>query len=334
MKIVIDKHIPYIAGVVEPVADVVYAAAADIDVPLVKDARALIVRTRTRCDATLLDGSSVELICTAAIGTDHIDLDYCRAHGIAVANAPGCNAPAVAQWTLATIARWLDKRHLSPTSLTLGVVGVGHVGSIVARWAQRAGMSVLRNDPPRAEREDETDFCALNELLEKSDIITFHTPLTREGKHRTFHLCDSDFLASATRCRLLINAARGGILDERALDSWNGDLALDCWENEPRINSDLLQRCFVATPHIAGYSLEGKQRATAAAVRALEHHFGWNLRLPFVPPGTDDDGLTLADIAASYDPFLDTEALRRDGGASFEALRNRYTLRHEPQFKQ
>ncbi len=332
MKIVIDKHIPFIAGVVEPKADVVYAAGGDIDAALVKDAQALVVRTRTRCDAALLEGSAVELICTAAIGTDHIDLDYCHQHGIIVANAPGCNAPAVAQWVLATLARWFDKHHVTPHEITLGVVGVGHVGSIVARWAERAGITVLRNDPPRASLEGEAGFHALDELLEKSDIITFHTPLTRDGQWPTFHLCDDGFLKRAMRCRLLLNAARGGIINEHALSGWHGDLAIDCWENEPHLDKDLLQRCFVATPHIAGYSFEGKQRATAAAVHALERHFGWSLTLPFTPPSTEDDGLTLNDIATSFDPLVDTAALRNDNGATFEALRNTYALRHEPQF--
>lgn len=330
MKIVIDKHIPFINGVVEPVANVVYAAANDIDAAMVKDARALVVRTRTRCDASLLHGSRVEMICTAAIGLDHIDMDYCRDNHIDVANAPGCNAPAVAQWTLATIARWLAKCRRTPADTTLGVVGVGHVGSIVARWAERAGMTVLRNDPPRAAREGETGFSSIDRLLSHCDIITFHTPLTRHGAHATIHLCDERFLARASRCRLILNAARGGIIDEHALAAWHGDVAIDCWENEPLINSDLLRRCFVGTPHIAGYSLEGKQRATAAAIGALARHFGWSLTLPFTPPGNDDEAFTLEHIAKSYDPLADTALLRRDNGSGFETLRNHYELRHEP----
>lgn len=331
MKIVIDNHIPFIKGIFEPVAHVAYAAGGDVDAAMVHDADAIIVRTRTRCDAELLSGSAVKIVCTATIGTDHIDLDYCRDSGIEVVSAPGCNAPAVAQWVLATVSRWLTKQGLHAGDLTLGVVGVGHVGSIVARWAADAGFGVMRNDPPRAMREGERGFCSLNEIAEACDIITFHTPLTREGDFPTYHLADAAFLARASRCGLLLNAARGGIVDEAALAAWKGDVAVDCWEGEPQLNRDLLERCFVATPHIAGYSLEGKQRATATAVQAVARRLGLEVELPLaVPAYGGAPHCDLAHIAASYDPMADTAALRRDGGLSFEALRNHYNLRHEP----
>ena len=149
MKIVADSKIPYLKGLLEPVAqEVLYVPGAEIDSTVVREAQVLLTRTRTRCDRTLLEGSQVQLIGTATIGTDHIDLDYCRSRGIAVVNAPGCNAPAVAQWVHASILQWLESRKaLGP--VTLGVVGGGHVGSIVARWARQLGYRVLLNDPPR-----------------------------------------------------------------------------------------------------------------------------------------------------------------------------------------
>ncbi|MBR5101899.1 MAG: erythronate-4-phosphate dehydrogenase, partial [Muribaculaceae bacterium] len=253
MNIVIESHVPYIAGVLEPWANVTYAPIITHDVAM--DADVLIARTRTRCDARLLNATPVKWIGTATIGTDHIDLDYCQTHGIEVVNAPGCNAPAVAQWVMASIGQWMRyKGEAMQQGLTIGVVGVGHVGSIVARWARQLGFNVLECDPPRARREG-GEFVDINTIARDSDIITFHTPLNMTGEDCTLHLCDSELLAQ-TNAKLIINAARGAVCDNGALLSWHGDVALDCWENEPKISRELLDKAFVATPHIAGYSLQ------------------------------------------------------------------------------
>lgn len=328
-RIIIENRIPYIKGLLEPVAQVSYLPGSEITRKAVSDAHALIVRTRTRCNAALLEGSSVQFIGSATIGTDHIDLDYCCQAGITVASAPGCNAPAVAQWTLASIALWLNANQLRPQDVVLGVVGVGHVGSIVARWAEQCGLTVLRNDPPRAIAEGIEGFSTLEELQQQCDIITFHTPLTREGDFPTWHLCDKHFLVNARRCRLVLNAARGAITDTQALLDWGGDLALDCWENEPLIHPALLSKAMVATPHIAGYSLEGKMRGTAMVIEALNRYYGWNIQ-PERPqaPITGADQVTLAGVLKSYDPTHDTEDLKRDP-ERFESLRNTYALRSE-----
>ena len=236
MKIIVDSHIPNIQGTIEPRAEVLYLEPGDITRNAVNDADALVVRTRTRCDATLLDSSRVKFIGSATIGTDHIDLDYCASRGITVRNAPGCNAPAVAQWVFAAINAWMEQRHITSTQrLTLGIVGVGHIGSIVARWGRQLGFTVLLNDPPRQDSECSSNeqFLSLDELQRRCDIITFHTPLTRDGQWPTWHLCDRAFLDGLTRCRLIIDAARGAIADNAALLGWHGDVALDCWENEP-----------------------------------------------------------------------------------------------------
>ena len=211
MKIVIENRIPFIQGILEPVAQVCYLPADGITPLAVADADALLVRTRTRCNAALLQGSRVRFIGSATIGTDHIDLDWCSTHGIAVANAPGCNAPAVAQWVFAAIALWMQRHHIAaPEGLTLGVIGVGHVGSIVARWGRQLGFNVLLNDPPRGigaqlpspsvrGRGEGWDLqahgCSLDQLLCGSDIVTVHTPLTSTGQWPTWHLCDEHFLA-------------------------------------------------------------------------------------------------------------------------------------------
>ena len=332
MRIVIDSHIPHIRGLIEPYACVEYLEPQHITRDAVRDADALLVRTRTHCDAALLDGSRVRFIGSATIGTDHIDLDYCAAHGVTVRNAPGCNAPAVAQWVFAAIASWMRHRGITtPEGLTLGVVGVGHIGSIVARWARQLGFTVLLNDPPRENRDGSFDviFSPLEELQDRCDIITFHTPLTRDGQWPTWHLCDQNFLDGLARCRLLLNAARGPIADNAALLDWNGDVGLDCWENEPDISRELLEKCVVATPHIAGYSREGKQRGTAMMLEALNGHFGWDIPVPTIDaPATGAADVTLDGIAASYDILADTARLKTNH-ADFEFLRNHYLYRRE-----
>ena len=334
MKVIVDSHIPHIQGLIEPFAQVEYLEPAVITHEAVLDADALIVRTRTRCDAALLDGSRVRFIGSATIGTDHIDLDYCAAHGITVRNAPGCNAPAVAQWVFCAIAAWMRQHGISsPEGLTLGVVGVGHIGSIVARWARQLGFTVLLNDPPRHQRDGSFDdvFSPLDELQHRCEIITFHTPLTRDGQWPTWHLCDQMFLDGLKRCRLLLNASRGGVADNAALLRWNGDIALDCWENEPKISRDLLEKCIVATPHIAGYSREGKQRGTAMMLEALNECFGWDIPVPTIAsPATGAAQVTLAGIASSYDILADTAALKTTP-ANFESQRNHYP--HRPEYQ-
>ena len=334
MKVIVDSHIPNIQGLIEPYAEVLYLEPGDITRTAVKDADALIVRTRTRCNADLLDGSLVRFIGSATIGTDHIDLDYCASHGITVRNAPGCNAPAVAQWVFCAIHAWMQARGITtPEGLTLGIVGVGHIGSIVARWGRALGFTVLLNDPPREKRDGSFDvnIFPLEELQRRCDIITFHTPITREGQWPTWHLCDQAFLDGLACCRLILDAARGPIADNAALLRWRGDVGLDCWENEPVISRELLEKAIVATPHIAGYSAEGKQRGTAMMLAALNDFYGWNIPVPEITaPATGAAQVTLDGIAASYDILADTAALKADP-AGFEALRNHYL--HRPEYQ-
>lgn len=331
LNIVIDRNIPFIAGVLEPYADVKYLMPDQITPASVKDADALIVRTRTRCDETLLAKSRCRFIATATIGTDHIDMDWCASRGITVVNAPGCNAPAVAQYVLAAMIQ-LSNRPLS--QYTLGIVGVGHVGSIVARWAKALDMNVVVCDPPRQRAEGGDGWSSLAEIAEKCDIITFHTPLKRHGEDATWHITDADFFSSLRRCPIFINSARGAIVDTPALiDAIDrglvSNVAIDCWENEPEISPDLLSRAAIATPHIAGYSHEGKIRATQMALDALTNVF----YLPRVnalaaTPKSVARAVTPLAVIESYNPLVDTEALKADP-AAFEALRNNYRFRNE-----
>lgn len=329
MKTIIEANIPYIQGLIEPYSEVEYLESEDITPEAVRDADALLVRTRTRCDEALLGGSRVTFVGTATIGLDHIDLPWCAAHGIEAVNAPGCNAPAVAQWALAVVARMMTK---TPADTVLGIVGVGHVGSIVENWARAIGFNVLRCDPPRR-RAEGGDFIALNELIARADIVTLHTPLYREGPDATYHMVDARLISALRPNAILLNAARGAIFHTeevlRALSARpDVRLAIDCWEGEPQLNEQLLRRAEIATPHIAGYSLEGKHRATALVVSALARHFGLPIDLGHIDMGTASRP-SLQRIAQSYDPMPDDRALRAEPTA-LERLRNRYALRPEP----
>ena len=337
MKILIESHIPFIKGLLEPVAQVEYLEPEEFTPQSVACADALVIRTRTVCNEALLAGSRVQFIGTATIGTDHIDLEYCRNHGITVCNAAGCNAPAVAQYVLATIGHFMQQQGIaSPTELTLGIVGVGHVGSIVERFARECGFNVLLCDPPRAEAEGAESFVDIHTIAAKADIITFHTPLTRNGAHATYHMCNHELLASLRRCRLLINSARGAVVDNAHLVQYLQahpamSVAIDCWEGEPNISPELLDKAFVATPHIAGYSAEGKKRGTAMVIEQINRHFGWNIVPQAVDACTPTRGassVTLSRITHSYNPLTDTHALK-SAPHTFEALRNHYPLRHE-----
>ena len=331
IKIIIEHNIPFIKGVLDDLAHVEYLSSDQIDAKAMRYADALICRTRTHCNASLLDNSPCSFIATATIGTDHIDLDYCHRRGITVANAPGCNAPAVAQYVFASLAQVIDR----PISdYTIGIVGVGHVGKIVEQWATQLGMKVLLCDPPRAEVECTNNFVSLDEIARQCDIITFHTPLTTGGKYPTHHICNEAFIASLKHRPIIINCARGGIFDTQAvIDALNNNkianVIVDCWEGEPQLNLTLLEKAIIATPHIAGYSHEGKIRATAMALDALARHF--NLSIPNVAQGVAPgaaQNVTMQSITQSYNPIIDTQALKASPNA-FETLRNNYNYRPE-----
>lgn len=336
MKIIIDNKIPFIRQRLEPVADVAYASPDEFTPALVKGADALIVRTRTRCDSRLLAGAGVGMVVTATIGTDHIDTEWCENNGITVRNAAGCNAPGVAQYVWSGLLR----AGFDPGRNTLGIVGKGNIGSIVADWGRKAGVRVIVCDPPRkrAGFTDE-DYLPLDTLLEEADAITLHTPLIRDGIDRTVHLIGEAEFGKMKPGTILVNASRGEVVDNEAwarhLKEAPSDIAIiDVWEGEPSINPELLRQATIATPHIAGYSRQGKERATRMALEALERHFHitadkTGLCGPYMAP---EGKICLTDVAASYDPFVDTVALKGNPDR-FESLRSDYSYREEPAFK-
>lgn len=330
LNIIIEQNVPFL-GVLKPHARVEYLPSEAITPDAVRDADAIVVRTRTRCDEALLGGSRVSFVGTATIGTDHIDIPWCRAAGIEVANAPGCNAPAVAQYVFGSLMQVINRplrQH------AIGIVGVGHVGHIVAQWARALEMEVLPCDPPRQRAEGGDGWCGLDEIARRADIVTFHTPLTHDGPDATFHLAGESFFRSLRRAPIIINAARGPVADTAAWiraidDGLTGPAVIDCWEGEPHIDHDLLYRAAIATPHIAGYSRQGKARASQAVLTALCRHFGMaDLRLAESTPPPPARSITPATALHGYDPTHDTLTLKHYPD-DFEQLRNSYPLRDE-----
>lgn len=349
MKIVCDNKIPFLRGVLEPYAEVVYLPGRETTPEVVRDADAVITRTRTKCDAALLEGSSVKVIATATIGYDHIDTAWCEEHGIVWRNAPGCNSWSVKQY-IATVLCTLARRHgLELAGMTLGVVGVGNVGSKVAEAAALLGMRVLLCDPPRARREGEKAFVSLDEILAGCDIITLHVPLSREGEDATWHLFDAARLASLRPGQFLINSSRGPVVDNAALKAALQQkrlrgAVLDVWEGEPEPDRGLMDLLDIATPHIAGYSADGKANGTMASVRTVASVLGlpltqWRpeeipappqpLRFRLEAAGKSRQQVLSEALIHTYDPLADDRALRADP-ASFEQLRGDYPVRREP----
>lgn len=331
-RIIVDDNIPFIRGRLESSADVVYADQFAFSPELTADADALIIRTRTRCDEALLGQSRVGMIATATIGTDQIDLDWCASRGIRVRNAAGCNAPGVAQYVWSALLR----EGFDPQSHTLGIVGYGNVGSVVGEWAASLGCRVIVSDPPReAElRARGLDVRPLADVCAQADALTLHTPLTRTGRHATFHLIGDAELSLMRPGSIFVNAARGSVADTdailRAIRERKIRAIIDTWEGEPHIRTDLLQASRTATFHIAGYSFEGKQRATRMALEAIGEYFGFTIPTSdLTGPYNGLPGLSAAEILASYDPAADDAALRANPEA-FDTLRANYNFRHEP----
>ena len=318
-QVVIDKGIPFLEGVFPPEIEVLYLSPEQITSEAVRCADALFIRTRTQINKELLHGSNVRFIATATIGFDHIDQDYCREAGIHWVSCPGCNAQAVCDYVEEAIAS--SPHHLIASSpLTIGIVGYGHVGKLVAQMAERKGYKVLLSDPPLG------IGMSLEQITPQCDVLTFHTPLTREGEHPTYHLCDANILRLCKPNTLIINAARGGVIDEQALLSQLSTLnfqlstAIDCWEGEPNLNKELLKKVDLASFHIAGYSIQGKMNASEMCLRAFCEFFSLpilSINKKAVPLQGDSEKGWLLRI---------TEQLKATP-EHFEQLRKQYRLR-------
>lgn len=338
MKIIIDNKIPYIKEAVRTIADeIVYAPGKDFTPELVRDADALIIRTRTHCNRELLEGSRVKFIATATIGFDHIDTDYCQQTGIEWRNAPGCNSASVAQYVQSSLLIWKSLRNRELSGLTIGIVGVGNVGSKIAKVAQDFGMRVLLNDLPREEKEGSGSFTSLNKIAEECDIITFHVPLYKEGNYKTFHLANREFFQSLKRKPIIINTSRGEVIDTDALlEALNNqtisDAIIDVWEHEPDINRELLEKVMIGTPHIAGYSADGKANATRMSLDAICCFFQIKGKYEINAPAPASPIIYAKNheeaLLQMYNPTEDSDRLKTQPEL-FETLRGDYPLRRE-----
>jgi erythronate-4-phosphate dehydrogenase len=353
MRIVVDRNIPLAASAFRDLGEVVLVDTPDISRTVVKDAEILVIRSETKVDRALLEGSRVRFVGTATTGTDHIDLSYLESQGIGFANAPGSNANSVKEYVLAALLVLSRREGFTLRGKTLGVVGVGNIGARVVKMASALGLNVLQNDPPLARETGQPQFHPLDDLM-SADIITLHVPLTRGGEDATYHLFDERRIAAMKPGAILINTARGAVVDTGALKEAlrHGHLSAavaDVWENEPSIDGELLQLVALGTAHIAGYSMDGKVNAVRmvrqAVCRFLSVESTWDPWKELPPPeithihlngsGSFEDLLHAA-VRWCYDIELDDQYLRamvdipaETRARYFMKLRSSYRVRRE-----
>ncbi len=269
MKLVIDDTCYAYKEIFDRFGDITAIAGRDINASSVKDADILIVRSRTKVNQALLEKSQIKFVGSSVAGLDHVDQDYLKAKGIKFFSAQGCNSMAVAEFVISALVNLADELNFDHQKKTLGIIGVGNVGTRLAEKAKLMGIKTLLNDPPRQMRENLPDFVDLNTAL-SADIVTFHTPLTVDGKHPSYQLLNENNFHHITDKTILFNAARGGVIKE-AIWQKHKTLAniIDCWENEPNTNSNLQNTAYLATPHIAGHSVDAKFRGSFMVYEAL-----------------------------------------------------------------
>lgn len=347
IRITADERIPFLKGVLEPFANVSYLPGNQINRNHLMESDALLIRTRTRCDSELLKGTPVKFIGTATIGFDHVDTNYCEKNNIKWVNAPGCNSTSVTQYITAALLRIASEADFHLKAKKIGIVGVGNVGSKVQNLANLLGMKVLLNDPPRARNEKKKSFIDLEDLLTESDIVTIHVPLNMSGQDRTFHLFDKETFTKFKKGAWIINSARGEVIETEVLkDALDREIitgaVIDVWEKEPEIDLQLMHMAFLATPHIAGYSSDGKANGTAMIVRELSKSFNFPLSnwYPVEIPASHEPVITIDCNGKSTEEILrkavfhtyniveDDIRLRFDP-ARFEKMREIYPVRRE-----
>lgn len=337
-KIVIDDKIPYIKETISKLTNrAVYIPGNMIGNDDIRDADALIIRTRTHCDARLLKGSNVKFVATATIGYDHIDTNFMEQAGIKWINCPGCNASSVAQYIDAVLTLIKTEKHIDIQKQTIGIVGCGHVGKKVVEVAKRKGMNILICDPPRSDAEGEKGFVSMEQIAKEADIITFHVPLTKEGRYPTYHLANETLFDNLSKRPIIINSSRGAVVDNEALlyaINYNKvkDAVIDTWENEPNINKELLKRVWIGTPHIAGYSADGKTNADNMVISALCEFFSLPKQPAICPPEIPNADLCPKNkderTLFLYNPIPESNKLKLEP-EKFEWFRNNYPLRRE-----
>ena len=354
MKIVADENIPCVAECFSSMGEVEVVGGREITPGVVADADAVLVRSVTRVGADLLAESGVRFVGTATIGFDHIDIEYLSRNNIGFASAPGSNANSAAEYVIAALLNVGQKYNLDLQGKSIGVIGAGNVGSRVAKKATALGMKVYLNDPPLQRQTGDAKYLPIEELL-KCDFITLHTPLTFEGIDKTFHLADEKFFKSLKAGCIFFNTSRGGVVDSIALKAAKESgrlkaVVLDVWENEPNIDTELLKMVDVGTPHIAGYSLDGKVAGMIMIYKAACKYFGFSAKFDidsFLPEadvpelkinpnsGSEQDVL-LGAVGKIYDIKADDSRMRgileeraEERGKFFDGLRKNYPVRRE-----
>lgn len=346
MKIIADKNIPFLKGVIEHYGSVTYLPGIDFTHDTIKEADILVVRTVARLNERILKNTNVKLICTATIGFDHIDTKYCDENGIVWKNAPGCNSGSVEQYIISSLIIIARKKGFLLKNKVIGIVGVGNVGKKVARACEILGMKVLLNDPIREREEKDNSFVSIEQIQEEADIITFHVPLSKEGEYKTYHMADRNFFLSLKKRPIIINSARGGIVETDAIKEalrkeWLSGAIIDCWENEPEIDLEYMNLVDIATPHIAGYSADGKANATRMSLENIADFYDLDktpISLVKAPepttPYIDMNGYVSSKnkieniILKTYNPLLDY-ARFMEAPERFSWLRSDYPLRRE-----
>lgn len=347
MKIVADDKIPFLKGALEPYAEMVYIPGKQINREILKDVDALLIRTRTKCTENLLEGTGVRFIGSATIGFDHIDTHYCSKNKISWTNAPGCNSTSVQQYIAAALLKISSEYRFNLKDKTLGIIGVGNVGSKVEKFARSIGMNVMLNDPPRARVEGKKNFNSLSKVLSESDIVTVHVPLNVVGEDYTYHLFNGESFRKFKKGAWFINTSRGEVADTYALkkilkSGILGGATIDVWENEPDIDLELMQQSFITTPHIAGYSTDGKANGTSMVVNSLTRYFKFPLEnwypanvpitaSPYISIDCNkkpEEEIIREAVIKTYNIEEDNARLRLSP-TDFEKLRGDYPLRRE-----
>jgi len=349
MKVVIDDKIPFIKGVLEPYSDVVYIPGHLISKNDLLDADALIIRTRTYCNKELLEGTSVKILLTATIGYDHIDTDYCQNAGIIWKNMPGCNSGSVMQYIGGTLNSLQKKHGFRFEDKCIGIVGVGNVGKKVGKLCESLGMRVMLCDPPRVEKEGICGYISMEGIFRECDIISLHVPLIEIGNHPSLHLINQESIKKINRGSILINTSRGEVVEsEAAKEALKkgilSDIAFDVWENEPNIDKELVNLAHIATPHIAGYSADGKANGTKGCIHAIAAYFRLPLKNwePNDIPKKQEMTITIDEAekssaaiiseAISFTYSIDEDnAILKKQIEDFELYRGAYPLRREYQ---
>ncbi len=350
MKIIVDENISFAKEAFSLFGDVFCLSGREITNEVLKDADILIVRSVTIVDENLLHKTPVKFVGTATIGTDHIDLNYLRSHNIRFADAKGCNAFAVAEYCLTALLNVCTDEKISLRNKSVGVIGVGNVGSKVAKYSELLGLKVYKNDPPLQRKNPNENFFSLDEVLQ-CDILTLHVPLTFDGEDRTYHLLNEKKLDRLKEGAILINTSRGAVIDNQALKNFINrkklNVILDVWENEPDLDLSLLARVKIATPHIAGYSLEGKVNGTIMIFNALNEFLGTDYKFDFGLPELSNNILSYnkneldeEELNKLFNKIYDIESDnlqmkkilyfdRPDRIKYFDSLRKYYSLRRE-----